>query len=163
MDVPIFVSCPTKLNPDQEAARAIVMCYLKKYKLEPRSLGRSDYPTKLPLREVLAIANHCAGGIILGFEQYRSLEGIDRPGAPEEVTQRLTVPFPTPWNNLEAGMLFGLGLPLLIFKEKDISGGIFDAGASDVFIHPMPTSGSNEGLDDVFLKWQSDVRQHYYG
>jgi len=34
---------------------------------------------------------------------------------------------------------------------------------TDVFIHHMPTPGNNEGLNDVFLKWQSLVRQQYYG
>jgi len=56
-----------------------------------------------------------------------------------------------------------LGLPLLIFREPGITGGIFDAGVTDVFIHHMPTSAGNEGLNDVFLKWQSLVRQQYYG
>lgn len=163
MDIPVFVSCPTSLNPDQESARSIVLRQLKRYKLTPRALGRSDYPTELPLREVLVIARHCAGGIILGFEQFRSLNGISKPGTSEEKHLRSDMPFPTPWNNLEAGILFGLGLPLLIFRESGISGGIFDTGVTDVFIHPMPIAGGNEGLQDVFLKWQSSVRQQYYG
>src|SRR5437667_6805088 len=48
--------------------------------------------------------------------------------------------FPTAWNNLEAGILFGLGLPILIFKEDGISGGVFDNGVTDVFIHKMPVA-----------------------
>jgi hypothetical protein len=78
MDIPVFVSCPTSLSPQQENARSTILRYLSRYSLEPRALGRSDYPTELPLREVLVIAKHCAGGIILGFEQYRSLDGIDK-------------------------------------------------------------------------------------
>jgi hypothetical protein len=163
MDIPVFVSCPTSLSPQQEKARGTILDYLKRFRLEPRSLGRSDYPTELPLREVLVIAKHCAGGIILGFEQYRSLDGIDKPGTGSEARQRSGVPFPTPWNQLEAGILFGLGLPLLIFREPGISGGIFDVGVTDVFIHQMPASGDNQGLEEVFLKWQSVVRQQYYG
>jgi hypothetical protein len=161
MDIPVFVSCPTSLNPQQENARSIVLHQLKRYKLAPRALGRSDYPTELPLREVLVIAKHCAGGVILGFEQFRSLGGIDKPGSPAEERRQATA-FPTPWNNLEAGILFGLGLPLLIFRDAGISGGIFDIGVTDVFIHPMPASGSSTGLNDVFLKWQSSVRRQYY-
>ena len=163
MDIPVFVSCPTSLSSDQESARAIILRQLKRYKLTPRALGRSDYPTELPLREVLVIARHCAGGIILGFEQFRSLNGISKPGTAEERHLRSITAFPTPWNNLEAGILFGLGLPLLIFRESGIAGGIFDTGVTDVFIHPMPKVGGNEGLGDVFLKWQSNVRQQYYG
>jgi hypothetical protein len=162
MDIPVFVSCPTSLNPHQDHARSIVLHQLKKYQLEPRALGRSDYPTELPLREVLVIAKHCAGGVILGFEQFRSLDGLNKPGAPDEEHQQFANSFPTPWNNLEAGVLFGLGLPLLIFRDPGISGGIFDIGVTDVFIHPMPASRSNDGLGEVFLKWQSKVRQQYY-
>jgi hypothetical protein len=47
--------------------------------------------------------------------------------------------FPTPWNHIEAGILHGLGLPLLVFAEDGISGGVFDRGVTDVFIHRMPS------------------------
>jgi hypothetical protein len=162
MEIPVFVSCPTSLSLDQESARSVVLRQLRRYKLTPRSLGRSDYPTELPLREVLVIARHCAGGVILGFEQFRSMDGISKPGTAEEKRVRSATPFPTPWNDLEAGILFGLGIPLLIFRDSGISGGIFDTGVTDVFIHPMPMAGNSDGLNEVFLKWQSSVRQRYY-
>jgi hypothetical protein len=167
MDIPVFVSCPTSLAPDQVAARAMVLRQLKRFNLEPRALGRSDYPTELPLREVLLLARHCSGGVILGFEQYRSAGGIEKPGTDDEATHDSPVPLPTPWNHLEAGILFGLRLPILIFREDGIEGGVFDPGVSDVFIHPMPspsdTAARKDALGDVFLKWQADVRHHYYG
>jgi hypothetical protein len=162
MEIPVFVSCPTSLSSDQENARSVVLRQLRRYKLTPRSLGRSDYPTELPLREVLVIAKHCAGGVILGFEQFRSMDGISKPGTAEEKRVRSAAPFPTPWNNLEAGILFGLGIPLLIFRDSGISGGIFDTGVTDVFIHPMPTARGGDGLNEVFLKWQASVRGRYY-
>src|SRR5207302_5783912 len=55
-----------------------------------------------------------------------------------ENRDRGQVSMPTPWNHLEAGILFGLRLPLLIFREKEIEGGVVDRGVSDVFIHDMP-------------------------
>lgn len=167
MDIPVFVSCPTGLSDDQNAARAIVLRQLKRFNLEPRALGRSDYPTELPLREVLLLARHCSGGLILGFEQYRSLKGLRKPGTAEEQQHDARVSIPTPWNHLEAGILFGLRLPILIFREKEIGGGVFDPGVSDVFIHEMPlpadTRARKTALGDVFLKWQAEVRRHYYG
>jgi hypothetical protein len=115
----------------------------------------------------MLIARHCSGGVILGFEQYRSLTGIRKPGAAEEQRQDTPVIVPTPWNHLEAGILFGLRLPILIFRERGIEGGVFDPGVSDVFIHEMPaptdTKARKEGLSDVFLKWQAEVRRQYYG
>jgi hypothetical protein len=166
MDIPVFVSCPTSLNAGQQASRALILRQLKRFNLEPRALGRSDYPTESPLREVMLLARHCSGGVILGFEQYRSLTGIRKPGAPEEQRHDTPLPIATPWNHLEAGILFGLRLPILIFREHGIEGGVFDPGVSDVFIHEMPMPGDNrarkEALGDVFLKWQAEVRRHYY-
>ena len=69
MKIPVFVSSPTKLNIAQEQVRGQVFSMLDEYGLEPRALGQSDYPTRLPLREVVTIAKHCAGGLVLGFEQ----------------------------------------------------------------------------------------------
>ena len=45
MDIPVFLSCPTALNKEQEWSRNFLLRQLKRNKLEPRALGRSDYPT----------------------------------------------------------------------------------------------------------------------
>ena len=107
MDIPVFVSCPTGLSDDQNAARAIVLRQLKRFNLEPRALGRSDYPTELPLREVLLLARHCSGGLILGFEQYRSLKGLRKPGTADEQQHDASVSIPTPWNHLRPASCSG--------------------------------------------------------
>jgi hypothetical protein len=116
----------------------VILRELDRANLEPRALGRSDYPTELPLREVLLLAKHCSGGVILGFEQFQSERGVSKRGTPDEKAMRSAIPFPTPWNHLEAGILFGLQLPLLVFAEDGITGGVFDRGVTDVFIHRMP-------------------------
>jgi hypothetical protein len=107
MKIPVFVSSPTFLNVDQEASMNIVLEAIDRFELEPRTLGRSDYPTELPLREVYIISKHCAGGIILGFEQFEASSGTWKRGTNEEnaVDVGSTVKFPTPWNHLESGIL----------------------------------------------------------
>ena len=171
MKIPVFVSCPTALSPAQVGSRSVLIQFLEEFNLEPRSLGRSDYPAELPLREVLVIARHCAGGLILGFEQFQATSGtwkrgLGHKGGEKRLSVKETVSFPTPWNNLEAGILFGLGLPLLIFRESSISGGVFDNGVTDVFIHRMPGQKINvkerESLKEVFLKWHGKVSTHYF-
>ena len=166
MRIPVFVSCPTTLNANQEAARKVILRELERASLEPRALGRSDYPTELPLREVLLLAKHCSGGIILGFEQVQVQAGISKRGTGAEKVVDSPVPFPTPWNQLEAGILFGLRVPLLVFAEDGISGGVFDRGVTDVFIHRMPgptmPAQARKSLSAVFQKWQANVRGHYY-
>ncbi len=169
MKIPIFVSAPSKLNSDQEKSLDLVREELDRFQFEERRLGASDYPVLLPLREVLTVARHCSGGIILGFVQFKAEKVIIKPGT-EDPGKRPRIAkgkvFPTPWNNLEAGVLFGLTLPLLVFREEGVEGGIFDAGVSDVFVHPMPLPSDppnkRAAFQMVFLKWQAEVRNHYY-
>ena len=166
MKIPVFVSCPTSLNTEQEQARGYILRQLGKFGLEARALGRSDYPTEFPLREVMVIARHCSGAVILGFEQFRANGGIRKKGTKNQSKVDAEVKFPSPWNNLEAGILFGLNMPLLIFREPGIDGGVFDDGVTDVFIHRMPMGkiavAENRALGEVFLKWQAKVRERYY-
>lgn len=165
MRIPVFMSAPTSLNPDQESVRNRIVKLLRSQGLEPRALGRQEYPTDYPLREVAVIAKHCSGGIILGFEQLLVRSGIAKRGTQAEQTVK-NVRIPTPWNNLEAGILFGLGLPLLIFREEGLGGGVFDNGVTDIFVQNMPpataTRGDSDELRELILKWQSRVREHYY-
>jgi hypothetical protein len=109
---------------------------------------------------------HCSGGLILGFEQFRAPSGVHRRGTSKEEETDGPIVMPTPWNHLEAGVLFNQRLPILIFREPNIEGGIFDVGITDIFIHMMPTTDMpKEALDDldtVFQMWASEVRHHYY-
>jgi len=114
----------------------------------------------------MVIARHCSGGIILGFEQFYSRSGVVKRGTKEERKVESAV-FPTPWNNLEAGILFSLRKPLLIFREKGISGGVFDAGVTDVFVHQLPSSANlikkQKELREVLMTWRGRVAADYYG
>lgn len=162
MKIPVFVSSPTSLDDSQEKVRQSIFAVLHNLNLEPRALGQSDYPTDLPLREVYVIAKHCAGGVILGFSQFVAQEGTSKPGTSNE-KKVANAKYPSPWNHLEAGVLFSLGLPLLVFREEGISGGVFDDGVTDVFVHRMPGDAETDvGVREVFLKWRSKVDRVYY-
>ena len=99
MKIPVFVSCPTTLSKGQEASRTLILRELKRLELKPRALGRSDYPTELPLREVYVIAKSCFGGIILGFEQFQASKGVWKRGTSRQKKTGKPVIFPTEWNN----------------------------------------------------------------
>ena len=166
MRIPVFVSRPTALNAEQQRSLDFVCTELEAQQLEPRTLGQSDYPSEFPLREVLSIARHCAGGVVLGFTQFETERGVWKKGTKAEREQTEPVVFPTPWNHLEAGILYGLRLPLLIFREPGISGGIFDIGVTDLFVHNLPApplkTDEMESIRQVFLKWGAKVREYYY-
>lgn len=169
MRIPVFVSAPSpdNLSPEQTKSAEIIQTLVDRYKLEWRALGRSDYPNDVPLKEVLRMVRHCSGGIVLGFEQFRCSRGTARRGSPREKVVTSSSCFPTAWNQLEAGILFASRVPMMIFKEPGISGGVFDVGSTEFFVHQMPTSlTSAQGLDDldsVFQNWVARVRLHYYG
>src|SRR5438309_4715568 len=171
MLIPVFVSTPTYLSEAQSKAHRLILGELGHHGLEGRTLGQTDYPTTCPLREVLTLARHCSGGVILGFSQFEASAGIWKKGTPYEsrMTKKQRLLFPTPWNHLEAGILFGLRVPLLVFREDGVFGGVFDRGVTDLFIHEMPKmAGGDEGraekkaLRAVLQKWTAEVRSHYY-
>jgi hypothetical protein len=168
MRIPVFVSSPSpeNLSPDQEASAEIIHKLVRRYKLEWRALGRSDYANETPLKEVLRMVRHCSGGIILGFEQFIAPAGEFRAGSRNSASAT-DIAYPTPWNQLEAGILFSAGLPMMIFREPRIRGGVFDVGSTEVFIHPIPTASTakqaRDDLDSVFQNWVARVRAHYYG
>lgn len=157
--IPVFVSCPTALSKEQEKYNAKINKMLAQNGLERRALGRSDYPLENPLKEVYALAKHCAGGLILGFEQIYLEKGSKKRDTKEEAPIE-SLSLPTPWNNLEAGILYSLDLPLMIIKEKNISGGIFDYGTSMYYVHSFE---SDTNFQQVFSKWVGKVYETYYG
>jgi hypothetical protein len=167
MRIPVFVSCPSDLTTEQEKAALVIKSLIDKNKLVWRALGRSDYSYRLPLTEVIGMVRHCSGGIILGFKNFEAPSGIYKKDTPKVLVENTTVVMPTPWNHLEAGVLFSQKLPILIFKEPGIKGGIFDIGTQEeVFIHNMPQPPLEQGVEDdletLFQNWASQVKNHYY-
>jgi hypothetical protein len=56
---------------------------------------------------------------------------------------------------------------MMIFRETGVTGGVFDVGTSEVFIHTMPSAATSpealDDLDSVFQNWVARVRTRYYG
>jgi len=183
--IPVFASVPSKLDERQTASKRFIYGRLHALGLEPRTVGGSDSGMYNPLHEVRTLARHCAGGLILGYSQITAdvAKGVTTQESPdgslivvETVIEQYRAP--TPWNQLETGIIFGLGLPLFVLKQDGISGGIFDEGASDVLVHPMPMPAARwdaarardlgnpraqRGFEVALLRWQGLVRGHYYG
>jgi hypothetical protein len=166
MLIPIFGSSPTLLSDPQDATRRLILGELNVVGLEWRSIGQTDYPSSFPLREVLTLAKHCAGGVILGFSQFESSVGVSKKGTINEQQVEKPIAFPTPWNQIEAGILFTLAKPLLVFRENGIEGGIFDNGVSDLFVQKMPDSPlrgkMRKAFREVLQKFAAEVHANYY-
>ncbi|MBK8414140.1 MAG: hypothetical protein IPL22_06265 [Bacteroidetes bacterium] len=87
-------------------------------------------------------------------------KGKIKVGTASETDIKTELLLPTPWNHIEAGILFGLKLPLLIFKENRVTGGVFDNGISDAFVHTFPdklTAQKKDEIKQVIQKWFAQV------
>lgn len=147
--IPIFVSRPSSLDERQTVVHDLIMEEVRAAGLAPVSIGstssgygKSSYQT--PLREVLVAAKHCCGGLVLGFRDRRRDDA-------------------TPWNQIEGALMYGLGLPLLVFADPGVSSGVFDPGSHDMFVQPMPLpDGEIADLRNVIQTWAGHVRSRYY-
>lgn len=162
--IPIFVSAPSTLSPAQDVTYKQVCRLIESEGFERRALGRTDYPSEYPLKEVLLIARNCYGGMILGFSQADAKTVTFKPGTPVEKTVR-DAKFPTAWNNLEAGILFALRKPLMVFHEAGVGGGVFDPGVTDVFLQDLPAGGIAKAklleVKESVRFWSARVRSAY--
>lgn len=170
--LPVFVSSPSSLSPEQDDVRNEILDMLDREKLAPRALGQSDYTETSPLEQVCMIANNCFGGLILGFEQMRVTAGTRKHRARDNDCRDVSKPidsmlrFPTPWNHMEAGVLFALGKPLLIMCETGIEDGIFAMGTAGLYTQQLPGSlpalnTRRDQLEEVIRTWRGRVSTAY--
>jgi len=141
----VFVSKPSALADYQQNFWEKLKARLEARGINPRTVGATDYPSNAPVGKVKEVMNECHGAIILGLKQIRIMEGAAKEGTDkqEPLAEYL---LPTAWNHIESGMAFALGLPILIVKEAGISGGLFEKGASEKYIHEVTLPG-DEWLD----------------
>jgi hypothetical protein len=162
--VPVFVSVPSKLNRQQQAVHRVVETELQILHFEPRTVGRSDHALQSPLGEVYQLARRCSGGLILGFRQASTKSATLWTGTKAE---QANVPahWPSAWNQLEAGMLYSLGMPMLVFAESGVNGGIFDPGVGNIFIHEFSCetfdTQARARIAMLLQDWARHVRNFY--
>lgn len=155
----VFVSRPGRLDPRRDEIASSVLSMLEAEKMLYETISRSEYPEFGALAEVHRRMAGCSGAVILGFEQLVVRHGAWRQGTPEEERLR-DARFPTPWNQVEAGMAATLGLPVLLIRENEVAGGVFDIGPSEPQVY-RATFESLQGsaFREVFDEWCSHVRE----
>ena len=172
MKIPVFVSVGSKLSDEQIQIRDNIFDLMAEMNLEERTVGRSDYPVSDPAREVIVLAKHCAGALIMGFSEYHFSSGTraNDPHSAEESTPVGDTYWSTPWNQIEAGVCLSLGLPTLIFKDSKLqvaANGVFEPGATGLFIQDMPSLDKwdmrRSTVREVLYSWRSEIQRFYYG
>lgn len=163
--IPVFLSAPTMINGRQQDVYDYVTRALEEENLQPRALGRSDFPQSDPTTEVYYLARACYGGIILGFAQLETTGAILKRGTPVEKALDQPVVIPTPWNHIEAGILLALRKPILVFAETGVAGGVFDPGAFPGFLQVFAPGNMGphdwEIMRERIRLWAADTRRQF--
>ena len=138
--IDIFLSRPTWVSPDHKSGLEHFLGLLATMELNPRTLGTTDYPSKCPLDEVIALMDRCQGAIILGYPQITATHGRLKD---IDITEPLLLP--TEWNHIEAGLAYARDLPLLVVSHIGVVRGIFLTAVRLVPFFTRPTSATLPG------------------
>lgn len=149
----IFLSRPNWIDPTFEPGLNTFLTQISNLGLTPRTLGVSDYPSKAPLDEVIDILGSCNGAIILGVPQIEIRTGLIKG---EEIGKPIVLG--TEWNQLEAGLAYAAGLPLLVIHHNSVTRGIFDRGVLNAFLHQVDLSKNNwsmhPSINGALVQWK---------
>lgn len=133
-NINVFISHPTPYNKHQEIFLSLIESELKKHGLNPTNLGKNNWSFISPLKPIKKIMDTCVAAIVIGLERHHSFIGYEKEfskGSKELIHKYSS----SPWIQIEAGMAYQAGLPILILKEDKVYGeGILDPQISDSFV-----------------------------
>lgn len=153
----VFISHPTPYNKHQETFLSLIELELKKHKLNPINLGKNNWNFRSPLKPIKEIMGTCVAAIIIGLERHHSYIGYERESS-KKSQQTLHKFTSSPWVQIEAGMAYQAGLPIIILKEDKLYGeGIFDPQISDSFVFEFEIKKMQKQLSpqlsEAILSW----------
>jgi len=119
LSIDIFLSVGRSSTAQQEAFVTALENAPRVSGLNPRTVGRSDFSSKAPLKRISEVLDQCHGTVVTAFERTHAPLVIDRPGSDAE-SEISDVRLPTVWNQIEAAMSYSRGLPLLVVVEHDL-------------------------------------------
>lgn len=164
----IFLSYPKPYLKRQEKFIERVIQYLQERKLQPRTLGVTDYDISAPLTAIRRLMLESNGLVTVAFRRSLIKQGIGKPCSDigEEEYDLCNKWITSPYCQIEPAMAFQLGLPVLILREKGVVGeGILEKGVLGMY---MPEFDLDCNLDDYFkseewtqtiCEWEGYVRK----
>ena len=156
----VFVSVGCTANEEQEAFVRAVEDRLRAEGLSPHTVGRNTFSSEAPLKTVTDLLDKCRGTVVIALERVYFPLGIEKRNGPNQVTLGQTS-LPTPWNQIEAALSYGRGLPLLVLVADGIrSEGLLEPGYDWYVQRVAPTADalhSNE-FNGVLASWKQKIQ-----
>ncbi len=158
----VFISHPTPYNKYQKGFLSLVQARLEQYGLNPTNLGKNNWDFRSPLKPIREMMSECKAAIIIGLERHHSYIGYEKEHSKDssELIHKYTT---SPWVQIEAGMAYQAGLPLLIIKEKKVyNEGILDSQISDSYIFELEIEKQykklSPELEEIILSWVNHIK-----
>lgn len=159
MAVDIFISVGKPFTKDHEAFVLALEDFLRANGLNPRAIGRNEFPHKNPLKFVDEVMRECSATIIIAFERVHVTDGAEKRGSAEEKpvqNQNIT----TAWNQIEAAMAYTIGHPLFVLVEHGCrTEGLLEAGY-DWYVQRVamsPDTLTTKAFVGSFMNWKAEV------
>ena len=159
----VFISHPTPFNKNQENFLNLIELELKNHGLNPINLGKNNWNFKSPLKPIKEIMDTCEAAIVIVLERHHSFIGYDKENSKEskEIIHKYSS---SPWIQIESGMAYQAGLPILILKEDKVYGeGILDPQISDSFVFEFELKKLqkqlSQELKEIILSWVKHINK----
>jgi hypothetical protein len=161
----VFLSLGRTATAEQEEFVFAIERLLKQHNVRPRTVGRTDFVSGKPLKKILNVMKKCSGTIVIAFERFHFAHGVEFKGSGKEATLS-EVSLPTVWNQVEAGMAYVLGHPLLAIAESHLkSEALLEEGYDWLinWVELTPASLHSPAFQATFLKWLKKVERYVPG
>jgi hypothetical protein len=164
MDFPkVFISVGSTSNSQQEDFVGLIEDRLQSESLTPCTVGRNNFSADAPLKAVKELMNECSGILVIALERTFFEQGVEKRGGPNE-TGISQVKFATPWNQIESGMAYIKGPPILVIQEKGIRPeGLLEKGY-DWYVMTVKLnreSITTPEFNGVLSSWKKKVEQYH--
>ncbi len=165
--IPVFLSHPTRLNTVQQQFVDAIIREIRKALLFPRTLPESEQYPETPLTNIRRMILSSYGMVSLNLRQNEVTIIQNNLNQPVGVTTWEGSPFA----QIEPGMAYLYGLPLLLIRETGvIQNGIWSFGIGPFLIlewdstvaNPIETFFARNDWKSIFQNWVSEVRSGYY-
>lgn len=160
MDTPkVFISVGGTANNQQEDFVKLIEDRLRSENLIPCTVGRNNFSADSPLVSVKELMNDCSGILVVALERTFFETGIEKRGGTHE-TSLTNTKFATPWNQIEPGMAYIKGLPILVILENGVRGeGLLEKGYDWYVMTVTPNQQSliTPEFNGVLASWKKKI------
>ena len=116
----IFVSMGSPYTAELLAFRDALETLLRdRCGVDPRIIGKNEYPTASPLTKIIEVMRECHGLVLVANERKFVELGKEKRGSPQE-TELQRSRYTTPWNHIESAIAYSLGLPIYVISQTGV-------------------------------------------